>query len=60
MQKSETCKDCKWLEQIPFFGYSCQCEESDYFQCECNPKADRCDKYKSSNSYKLTIDNKTE
>ena len=46
MKKQESCKTCEHLEQIPFAGFICKCKDSDYFNCECNPKEDLCVYYK--------------
>lgn len=36
------CRDCKYLELIPFDDWRCMNVKSELFHCECNPKEDIC------------------
>lgn len=46
MQKQSNCGQCAWLEEIPFAGFVCQNDSSDFCTCECDPKRDYCEYFK--------------
>lgn len=46
MQIPECCRLCKYCEEIPFAGFTCFCEQSDYYHCDCDPFEDLCRDFK--------------
>lgn len=43
----ESCGTCKYFQPLPFAMTNlCECKDSDYFHCECDPIHDLCKEYK--------------
>ena len=40
--KESCCRMCKHLIELPFGEPFCNNEDSDYYQCECEPEEDLC------------------
>lgn len=50
-KQQNTCRTCKWLEDLPFTDtYTCMNEYSSYDTCDCDPDRDVCEEWEGKNN----------